>query len=237
MPAKLGEQTPSWNVCGCLGEIYLCIFWQKLFSRSVQSQISDCLHSLLVLFCIFLPFSIRVHYLPFILFFHSVTASGSLFSAYNVFISYVYYHTSSLASHFCDYIDTYSLWLDLARLIFEYFQHILKIFFFFFLFFLIFYFSWYVQMDFKSHSHGVFYICCSKIGCHTLLSFKERTEWNNKVGWVKFWCIWRDLYCLCVCVYIYIYFFPICIIWKFLFFSQNLSIIPLDLRWGRRVHL
>lgn len=129
---ELGEQTPSWNVCGCLGEIYLCIFWQKLFSRSVQSQISDCLHSLLVLFCIFLPFSIRVHYLPFILFFHSVTASGSLFSAYNVFISYVYYHTSSLASHFCDYIDTYSLWLDLARLIFEYFQHILKIFFFFF---------------------------------------------------------------------------------------------------------
>lgn len=29
-----------------------------------------------------------------------------------------------------------------------------------------------------------------------LISFQERTEWNKRLRWVKFWCIWRDLYCL-----------------------------------------
>jgi len=69
-------------------------------------------------------------------------------------------------------------------------------------------------MDFKSHSHVLLCICCSKIDCHILLSFKERTEWNNKVRWVKVWCVWRDLYCL-----------------EFFLFSfpQNLSIILLNL--------
>lgn len=169
MPAQLREQTLSWNVCGCLGESYSCIFCQKLFSRSVQSQISACFLSFPDLRCISLPFSVRVHYFSSILFLHVVTPNCSTFFFIWCF-SFICFSSSNffLSVTFCDYLDIfpYSLWFHLSYDFLEYFQHFIKnfeLFSFFLLFFLIFWFSWYVQMDFKSHSHDLLSFCCSKI--------------------------------------------------------------------------
>lgn len=37
-PAQLKEQTSSWNICGCPGERYVCIFCQKLFSSLFKDK-------------------------------------------------------------------------------------------------------------------------------------------------------------------------------------------------------
>jgi len=139
MPAQLREQSPSclwlpWGKLLSFGRTFFS-FCQKLFSRSVQSQISDCFHSLPVLRCISLHFSVRGHYFFSILFLHVITPKGCAFFFIRCCSSYhFHHHTSCLVSHFCNYLDVfpYSPWFHLCCVFLEYFQHLLKNFDFFF---------------------------------------------------------------------------------------------------------